>query len=50
LLRRIWLLRQNLSAYHASYVALAEELHAPLITRDKRLASTPGNAARIEIF
>jgi predicted nucleic acid-binding protein len=50
LLRRIWVLRQNLSAYDAAYVALAEELGAPVITRDKRLASAPGNAAQIELF
>lgn len=50
LLRRIWLLRQNLSAYDAAYVALAEELRAPLVTRDKRLASAPGNMAKIELF
>jgi predicted nucleic acid-binding protein len=50
LLRRIWVLRQNLSAYDAAYVALAEELGAPVITRDKRLASASGNAAQIELF
>jgi predicted nucleic acid-binding protein len=50
LLRKVWQLRQNLSAYDAAYVALAEELRAPLITRDKRLASAPGNAARIEVY
>ena len=50
LLRKVWQLRQNLSAYDAAYVALAEELRAPLITRDKKLASAPGNAARIELY
>ena len=50
LLQRIWGLRQNLSAYDAAYVALAEELHAPLITRDQRLASAPGHRAAIELF
>ncbi len=34
LLRRIWALRHNLSAYDASYVALAEALDTPLVTRD----------------
>ena len=50
LLQRIWRLRQNLSAYDAAYVALAEKLHAPLITRDQRLAAAPGHTAKIEVF
>jgi predicted nucleic acid-binding protein len=50
LLRRIWRLRQNLSAYDAAYVALAEALKAPLITRDRRLARAPGHAASVEVF
>jgi len=50
LLQRIWRLRQNLSAYDAAYVALAEELQAPLITRDRRIAAAPGHAAAIEVF
>lgn len=50
LLQRIWQLRHNLSAYDAAYVALAEELQAPLITRDQRIAAAPGHTARIEVF
>lgn len=50
LLPRIWQLRQNFSAYDASYIGLAESLPAPLITRDKRLAAAPGHAALIELF
>jgi predicted nucleic acid-binding protein len=50
LLRRIWQLRQNLSAYDAAYVALAEELGAPLITRDRRIAAAPGHTAAVEVF
>ena len=50
LLNRIWQLRQNLSAYDAAYVALAEELEAPLITRDQRIAAAPVHAATIEVF
>jgi predicted nucleic acid-binding protein len=50
LLQRIWQLRQNLTAYDASYVALAEKLQAPLITRDQRIAAAPGHAATIEVF
>jgi len=49
-LDRIWQLRQNLSAYDAAYVALAEELKAPLITRDQRLAAAPGHGAVVEVF
>ena len=50
LLKRIWQLRQNLSAYDAAYVALAEQLRTPLITRDQRIAAAPGHAAIVEIF
>lgn len=50
LLPRIWRLRQNLSACDASYVALAEELQAPLITRDRRLAAASGHSAEIEVL
>jgi predicted nucleic acid-binding protein len=49
LLPRIWDLRDNLSAYDAAYVALAEALDAPLITRDRRLAAAAGHRARIEL-
>ncbi len=49
-LPHIWRHRHNLSAYDAAYVALAEFLRVPLITRDSRLASVPGHAATIEIF
>ncbi len=35
---RIWDLRHNLSPYDACYVAVAEELDAPLVTTDLRLA------------
>ena len=49
-LNRIWQLRQNLSAYDAAYVALAEELKAPLITRDQKIAAAPGHSATIEVF
>lgn len=50
LLGRIWRLRQNLIAYDAAYVALAENLKAPLITRDRRIASAPGHSAAVEVF
>ncbi|HVX21210.1 MAG TPA: type II toxin-antitoxin system VapC family toxin [Acidimicrobiales bacterium] len=39
---RCWALRQNLTAYDAAYVALAELLGATLVTLDRRLAAAPG--------
>ena len=50
LLPRIWALRHNLTAYDAAYVALAEALDAPLLTRDRRLAAAAGVSARIELI
>lgn len=50
LLARVWQLRQNLTAYDAAYIALAEKLNASLITRDARLSSASGHKARVEIF
>lgn len=41
LLRRIWDLRDNLSAYDATYVALAETLDCALLTMDSRLSNAP---------
>jgi predicted nucleic acid-binding protein len=49
LLRRVWTLRDNLSAYDAVYVALAEALDARLLTCDARLARSPGQSRRIEV-
>jgi predicted nucleic acid-binding protein len=50
LLPRMWTLRANLTAYDAAYVALAEALHATLVTRDERLAKAPGSRAAIEVL
>lgn len=49
MLPRIWELRDNLSAYDAAYVVLAEILSAPLVTRDVKLSSVRGHGARIEV-
>lgn len=49
LLERIWQLRHNLTAYDAAYLALAESLDAPLLTRDLALASVAGHHARVEL-
>lgn len=45
LARRVWELHPNLTAYDAAYVALAEELGAPLLTLDARLARAPGTTS-----
>lgn len=50
LVPRIWQLRGNLTAYDASYVALAENLSAPLVTCDSKLAAAPGHRAKVELF
>ena len=50
LLPRIWELRNNINAYDASYIALAEGLAAPLLTRDAALASAAGHHAQIELI
>ena len=47
LLSRVWTLRHNLTAYDAAYVALAEALDAPLLTRDRRVAGASGHGARV---
>jgi predicted nucleic acid-binding protein len=49
LLSRIWVLRDNLTAYDATYVALAEALDAPLLTLDARLASASGHQAEVRL-
>lgn len=50
LLPRVWELRENLTAYDAVYVALAELLGATLLTCDARLASAAGHLARIHLL
>jgi predicted nucleic acid-binding protein len=50
LLTRVWQLRDSLTAYDASYVALAEALDAPLLTSDTRLGRATGHAATVEII
>jgi len=49
LLSRVWELRHNLTAYDAAYVAPAEALDAPLLTRDRRLATASGHRAQIDL-
>jgi len=47
-LARIWELRPNLTAYDATYVVLAEQLHAPLVTVDSKF-DTPVVRRLIEL-
>ena len=48
LLRRIWELRHNFTAYDATYIALAEATGSVLYTCDEKLRS--GHRARVELF
>jgi predicted nucleic acid-binding protein len=50
LMRRIWDLRHNLSAYDAAYVALAESLDTTLLTGDERLSRAPGIQCEVELL
>lgn len=50
LMRRVWELRHNMTAYDAAYVALAEALRAPLYTSDTRLAKSAGHRAKIRVL
>lgn len=47
---RVWQLRDNLTAYDGAYVALAEALAAPVVTRDRRIAAARGHHATIELL
>jgi predicted nucleic acid-binding protein len=50
LLVRAWELRENLTAYDAVYVALAEILGATLLTTDGRISRAPGHSASVEVI
>ena len=43
----VWRLRHNLSAYDATYVALAAALGCPLLTADEGIARAPGTAVAV---
>lgn len=47
--RRAFQLRDNVSAYDAAYVALAEALECPLLTRDSKLARSCSHLVTVEV-
>lgn len=50
LLQRIWELQDNITPYHAAYVALAERLDGPLITGDGKLAAAGGARCSFDLI
>lgn len=49
MLKRVWQLRDNLTAYDATYVALAEALDCALVTADARLGRAPGITCSVTV-
>jgi predicted nucleic acid-binding protein len=47
---RMWELRHNLTAYDSNYVALAERLDVPLLTKDSHMARAPGIRCHVEVL
>jgi predicted nucleic acid-binding protein len=47
---RVWQLRPNLTAYNATFIALAEALDTTLVTCDARLTTAPSHQAKVELF
>lgn len=50
LMGRCWELRQNLTVYDATYVALAEAMDVALLTADAKLAAAPGLQCAVELL
>jgi len=48
-LDRVWALRENVSAYDATYVALAEHLDCALLTADGRLGRAAGIRCQVSV-
>ena len=46
----MWRLRNNVTAYDAAYIALAEMLEAPVVTCDGKLARSSGHDAGFRLF
>ncbi|MFI7453352.1 type II toxin-antitoxin system VapC family toxin [Nonomuraea sp. NPDC049714] len=47
---RVWELRNNLTVYDASYIALAEALDCTLVTTDDKLRNACGHHAAVEVY
>ena len=47
LARDVWALRETLTAYDAAYLALAQAIHAPVLTTDQGLAAAARSAGRL---
>lgn len=50
LLARMWQLRENVTAYDAAYVALAEHLDGPVVTCDSKLAAATGPRCAFDLI
>ncbi len=50
LVHRCWELRDNVAAYDAVYVALAEALAVPLVTSDVRLSRASGPRCEVQVL
>ena len=50
LVNRAWKLRDDLSAYDAMYVVLAEAIDGTVVTCDRPLSQAPGHRARVEVI
>jgi len=50
LLARAWELRENVTAYDAMYLALAEALGADVVTCDAALGRAPGHKVQTEVI
>lgn len=49
-MRRAYELRDNMTAYDATYIALAEVLRCEMVTSDRRLARAPGARCLIRVL
>jgi predicted nucleic acid-binding protein len=50
LVDRVWELRDDVTAYDASYLALAEAVGVPLLTCDARVSRAGGHHAEVELY